>query len=1057
MFRASLSPLLRALALFSAVVTVPLATTACGDDGEDTPPPDAGVPDAGPEGSLDDYLPPIPEPTGEAQSVFAGQVDSADQLLDGPARSGIVGDYYIRNGKVSFIIQSPTRVIGVVPQGGNLIDAVALDDTGAAISGDHFGELSMLYVLGRTCEHTSVEVIQDGSGGGAAVIRAIGKTGNNDFINLIGTGLVDLLQPPDELSPADPVTDDGVDCATTYILYPDSPMIEVKWTLFNGTDTDVRGPFGAFNDTGGEVEVFSPTVGFRRIGVNNILESTEPAPVPYSVYQGPGVAYGVMPVHEDAMTPNSSFLVAGVSIILYGADELLDITKLEGLFLDLPAGTGQTQAINLSIGRDAADVESLYRQNLDESTQTLAGAVTWESGEPGAGVRVGIYADIDASGDISEDDDIITYADTTADGSFTAHVLPGNYLVRAEVQDLARSTAVTVDVSSADSTDTALTLPDPAVLDYEITDDGNFIPAKLTVIGDHPAFPDERVFSTYDRRYGVIRMVQSLHGTTTPPGAGEAADPKLVIPQGGPFKVIATRGTEWTSDAVVIDNTDTFSGPLSFSLSRVADADGYVSSEYHVHSIASPDSPVSQPTRIATAIADGIEVFASTDHDYVADLQPVIEAMGVADLVRNIPGLEITTFCYGHFQAYPLDPDPTSANFGAVDWARTAAGYSMLPGEIFDAAFARGAKVVQVNHPRAASGIVNFQQYFDSAALAVDYESGVVYTDKEKQPVSNEKLRLPEEGSLWDPGFNTLEVWNGFDVDDVNQDGVLDLARLDLVMSDWFNFLSLGMQITPVGDSDTHTIVADPMGMPRTYVRVLDDSTMAIEDGSVVPEIVNTLTAANGARRDVVVTDGPFLQVSETGSTASVLGAVLDGTGGSVTLDITAISPGWADIDTIAVFANNTPPMGDEALNANWVPQPVACFTSREGTPAPTDPCALAPIFADNLTVTRTTVGNGEKIVATATVTLTPDDIKTREGAHGKDAWIVVRVSGNRGIFPMLLEGSLNSKNLDTLVTGTDAEIKAALDGVGIPATAFTSPIYVDFDGSGYLAPFSPQ
>lgn len=1054
MLGSSLCPFARSFALFAAAFALPL-TAACGDDGTATP--DAGPddpPDAGPLGSLEDHLPPLPEPTGEPQAVFAGQVETADQLIEGPAKSGIVGDYYIRNSDVSFIIQSPRRVIGVVPQGGNVVDAVALDDTGAPITGDHFGELSLVYTIGRTCEHNRVEVIQDGSGGGAAVIRAIGKTGNNDFINLKGTGLLGGLIPS-ELSPQDPGTDDGVDCATTYILHPDSTKLEVTWTLFNGTTADVFGPIGAFNDTGGEIEVFSPTVGFRRIGLDNILGASEPTPVPYSVYQGPGVAYGVVPVHADAATPNASFLVAGVSVMLFGADALLDIIDAETYFLDLPSGAGVNQSVNLSVGRDAADVEALYRANIGEETATLTGEVSWTSGEAGAGVRVGIYEDADDSGDVTAEDIIRTYVDTAADGTFSANVVPGNYLLRAEVQDLARSAAISVDVTASGASGANLELPDPAVIDYQVNGDLNLIPAKITVIGDHPAFPDERLFSNYDRQFGVIRMVRSIHGTTTSVG-GDPADPKLVLPQGGPYKIIATRGTEWSFDAIVIDDTTTLPDtPLVFSLTRVADAEGYVSSEYHVHSIASPDSPVLQTTRVATAIADGIEAFASTDHGFVADLQPVIEAMGVADLVRNIPGLEITTFSYGHFNAYPLEPDPTSPNFGAIDWARTDSGYGMLPGEIMDAAFARGAEVVQVNHPRTSSGLASFQQYFDRAGLVVDYDAREVLTDPLKQPVSNETLRLPPDASLWDPGFNALEVWNGFDVGDINSDGVRELTRLDLVMADWFNFLSLGMDITPVGNSDTHTIIADPMGMPRTYVRVLDDSPQALDDGSVVDQIIDTLAGRNGSVHDVIVTDGPFIEVTLDGSTASAIGATVDGSGG-ITLDISVTSAGWAEIDTIEVFANNTPPIGDEALEQSWVPRPVACFTAREGTPAPNDPCALAPING-SLDVTTTPVGDAARITASVQVAITADDIPTREGATGEDAWMVIRARGDRGIFPVLLKGAITEANLDTLVSGTDNEIDAALDGAGVPATAFTAPIFVDFDGDGYVAPFSPQ
>src|SRR5688500_6260374 len=135
----------------------------------------------GDDSGLEDYFPELP-PTGGAQGASAGQVTDESQLVPGPAQSGMVGDFFIKNDRATFIVQAPSRVIGVIPQGGNLVDA--------SIDGveDHFGELGLIYLLGRTCEHDEIEIVRDGSKGGAAVLRAIGKSGNNDFLNIKGIG-----------------------------------------------------------------------------------------------------------------------------------------------------------------------------------------------------------------------------------------------------------------------------------------------------------------------------------------------------------------------------------------------------------------------------------------------------------------------------------------------------------------------------------------------------------------------------------------------------------------------------------------------------------------------------------------------------------------------------------------------------------------------------------------------------------------------------------------------------------------------------------------------------
>jgi len=247
-------------------------------------------------------------PTGGAQEVWAGPISDASELVDGPAAQGMVGDFYIRNARARYVVQAATRVIGVVPQGGNLVDAVPIDASGNPTREDHFGELSMVYLVGRTCEHETVEVIQDGSGGGVAAILARGHSGNNDFINLRGIGLLGI---PLEL---DPDIADEVECATTYILEPGADHLQVYWTMFNAGDTNINGPFGTISDTGGAVEQWAPTRGFERLGIDALTDAVDPAPVDYVVYQGPDVAYAILPRHDVATTTNSTFLIAGVSV-----------------------------------------------------------------------------------------------------------------------------------------------------------------------------------------------------------------------------------------------------------------------------------------------------------------------------------------------------------------------------------------------------------------------------------------------------------------------------------------------------------------------------------------------------------------------------------------------------------------------------------------------------------------------------------------------------------------------------------------------------------------------
>ncbi|RMH39888.1 MAG: hypothetical protein D6689_15355 [Deltaproteobacteria bacterium] len=1023
----------------AVAAAVGLAAAACGSD-------------TGDSASLDDFLPPVPPPTGEAQTVFAGAITSADELIPGAAAHGMVGDYFMRNSRARFVIQSPARVIGVVPQGGNLVDAVAIDEDGNDVSEDHFGELSAVYLVGRTCEHESVEVVQDGSGGGAAVVRARGHSAVNDFINLKGIGALSI---PDEI---DPDIDDAIECATTYVLQPDSAVLEVYWTFFNPEDgMPVTGPFGMLNDTGGVTEVFAPTRGFERAGLDAITTLADPTPIDYIVYQGPGVAYGLVPVYEPgAEAPNSQVTIAGVSIVLYGAEALLDVLNEDHWYFQLPPGAGATHRVDVVVAADAADIESEFLSLRGRAAATVTGTARYAGGESAPGVRVGLYVDADGDGAIGPDDPVRTYAVPDATGAFTATVEPGRYLARAEVYDRARSDAVAVDASSGTAS-VDLSLPEPVAFDYTIVDDetGNTIPGRLVVVGEHPAQPDTRLFDTSDRMTGVVTMIPSAYGTSV--DMGDGADEPLELPPGR-YRVYATRGTEWSVDWADLDIVaGDPPAELTFRLRQVAPTPGYLATEFHQHSIGSPDSIVTREDRIRTFVSEGVEFFASTDHDFVSDFQPIIEAMGLDRYLRAVPGEEVTPFAFGHFQAFPIKPTDDNPSHGAIDWARGTAGYAMIPGEIWDAARSAGAEVIQVNHPRATSAdFSDMMQYFDRCGLTFDYDRRAIDGDPDLGSVPLQWLRFPEVTTIWDDSFDALEVWNGHKMKDTNGDGVRENMRLDRVMRDWFNFLSFGLEISPMGNSDTHKVVSDHTGMPRTMVRVPGDTAADLANPGIVDDVIDTLTGRGGTPRDIIMTNGPHIMIDAAGFTGSPIGSVVDGTSGSVDLTIRVYAPDWAEFDTIELFVNSTP--NSRERKETWL-QPAACFTSRDIDTLPDNaPCALAPIAPRAMTVDLVDVAPGyQRYEATVTFTLSEADMAmlNREGATGTDAWVVVRVRGDRGIFPVM-ENGIDASNLEVLTTGDKAAIDAAMRGIGIPATAVTAPVYVDFDGGGYRAPFAP-
>jgi hypothetical protein len=998
--------------------------------------------------SLANYFPTLPEPTGEAQQAFAGEVTDSSQLIPGPAASGMVGDFFIRNDKVSFIVQAPTRVLGVIPQGGNVVDAALADGTQV----DHFGELGLIYLVGRTCDPVRVDVVRDGSEGGVAVLRAIGKSANNDFINLKAIGVFPVEQG------VDPDIEDGVDCATTYVLAPGSTSLEIYHSLYNGGFDEIAGPIGILADSGGNTEAWTNTRGFERADVTAIAALGNPTPSDYVIYQAPGVAYGVLP-RDKTPTVHTHALLAGVSIMLSGNSYLLEILQRDKYPLHMKHNSGFLGHIDLAVGRDANDIDRVWRAT--ETMTPVAGRVDWSGGGAATGARVGVYVDGNGNGTLDEpevetnadyvpDDHAVSYLDVKPDGTFSGYVptTAGNLLMRAEVKNVGRSQPVPV----ADNV--TLTIPSPVKVDYQILDDdtGMPIPGALLVMGTHPAFPDKRLFETYDRVPGVVQLQNCIRGTTV--DVGDGTDAPLYLPAGGTYRIYATHGTEWSVASAAV--TGSANVDLTFTLKRVVPTDGYFSTEWHVHMLGSPDSPVTAEDRIRGSVANGIEMFAVTDHDYVSDLQPTVEQLGLQSHLRVVSGIEVTPFAYGHYMTWPIVPDTESPNRGAIDWARGAAlGLAMTPGEIYDAMRARGGQMVQVNHPRG-NGLSEFQAAFSRANVKYDFTQRTIYGDYQNASTPNDWLRLPGE-SLWSDRFNGLEVWNGFSVVDSNGDNLRENKSIDRVMRDWLSMLSMGLYVTPSGSSDTHTVNADPPGMPRTFVRVADDSPTALLSTTSVDSVIQTQTGANGAPRDVVVTDGPMIDVRSSGQ--PVLGRVISAVNTTATFNVTITAADWAEFDTLEVFANTTPDaVGKDDVT---VLVPLKCYTSRTLSSLDAkDPCMQASLAPEAMTVQLATLPGGggfKRYEASVQVTLDASDIATRTGATGKDAWLVFRARGDRGIFPILLKSdTVSDTTMPALLSGDMTTIAAALQGHGVPAEAFTAPVFVDFDGQGYRAPFAP-
>lgn len=431
----------------------------------------------------------------------------------------------------------------------------------------------------------------------------------------------------------------------------------------------------------------------------------------------------------------------------------------------------------------------------------------------------------------------------------------------------------------------------------------------------------------------------------------------LTIPAApGRYRVVASRGPEFTlatQEVTVPEGGDVGPEPsaVELTLDRVVRTRGFVACDLHQHTARSFDAGVSMAERAASNAAEGVECAVASEHNAVVDMTEVVERLGLASYLRSIVGDELTSDAsrdpFGHVNAFPLTVDPADARGGALPVRDRSAK------EVFDALLSLpGERVIQVNHPRL--GRIG---YFDQ--LRFDPKTGVG----------------AEPG--YDARFDAVEVWSG-----------RHAASRDQVLGDLWALLRTGHPVTPTANTDTHGVVGQEAGYPRTYVRVPEDEPARLDPGALVSGIARY--------RDVVLTNGPFVSMrlgaAEQGARVS-LGAK----GATEDLVVTVERAPWIEVSELVLY------VGGEAL-------PPVALSGRAGP---------SGSLLDEVTFTLDRAGAGK------------DGKKAGKGAARK-----VSITGDTFIVAV----ARGSRPLEPVLTG---------DAVDILPFGMTAPIWVDADGDG--------
>jgi hypothetical protein len=850
----------------------------------------------------------------------AAVVTQPAQLIGGPVARGRLGDVLLANDRIQVIIQQPGRsMFGIGTYGGNIIDADRQRVAGE--ERDSFEEIAPLVNVENTVNYTDVVVLNDGSDGGAAIVRATGVDDLLDYINP-STIVADagFLFPPS--------LDDRdlpLEVQTDYVLEPGASAVRIETTLRNTGGAPFDTYFGDIMHGSGQVELFQDTYGFGEPLVTQpCAPSTHVAcaagtcdPCNVVAWSGDEGAAGVSYGYLHAVPGSTSFSVSGVTASLLGNQVLLVLVGAAQPNIHLAAAGSAGDAVMLTrwfvVGDGSvADVTTARNAIQQVTTGTLEGSVT-EAGAPAVNADVAV---LDTRAAAIR---VVTHFRTDAAGRFQGTLAQGTYEVRVQRdgRPFPSPEAQTVDVVAGATTTVTTDLPAPGFLEVRVVDqDGNPLTAKVTVVGLDPS-PEPTRFESIA---GVITNVTRVfgdqgdnlpYGVTNVLFADRTGSIGSVAVEPGRYEVVVSRGTRYSDDRQIVD-VGAGTVFVDATLTRVVDTPGFVSADFHLHALDSPDSEVAREARVASQLAEGIDFFTPSEHDIRVDFQSILEELGVADLIATAVGSEISTFDYGHFNTWPLTVDPAQVNGGSIDWGRpevapgmdypSLGSFGYSPAELFAATLADPRpNLIQINH---------IDSFFGAAGLDID--TGVVPPQSFKEPATR-RLDLSLT-NLFDDGFQALEVWNGSQSIFLGQN-----------LGDWMNLLNQGIVRTAVATSDSHEKRTNSGGS-RTFIA------SAVSAPADLWGAADTLAAAVTAGH-AIGTNGPFvalrLDAASTGESAALdLGQPLElaTTDGAVDATITVESPHWAEFDTIELYVGSVP----EAYDHDDNPERVIATASRQ-------------------------------------------------------------------------------------------------------------------------------
>jgi hypothetical protein len=567
----------------------------------------------------------------------------------------------------------------------------------------------------------------------------------------------------------------------------------------------------------------------------------------------------------------------------------------------------------------------------------------------------------------------ISHTVTAADGTFTLKLqalanpeaTPSQYTLRvnAESRGTANAGPLVVDPPAIFGPPTAIpdiVLSDTWTVSFAVTDSATGLPtaAKLTFKGTggtpDPDFGNQfltrRDFSLiqpngpFPLPVGGSGALSNATGGTPALNFQTDADGSgtLELPP-GTYMVFASRGLEYTIDSQSITVGSGGTTNVSLGIKRVVDTSGYVSMDFHVHSGKSFDSSLPLVDRVASYLAEGVEVMVSTDHDFISDYSPMISSLSAEDEINSIIGNELTGGIpvpadptqdgtvfpegIGHWNAWPLTviennrrngapPDEfitpgtaidrlrgmdslvftgtTPDTAGVGEWlAAIQAGQPGTPG----AGLPPDDDVVMFNHPRAGFAGTVVIGMFNSLSNPGGNPTIGGYDPME--PLS----AFPNNGLFTPSLYNTAVVGPaGTDTNALSFDAIElmnggDLGGFTAVQNDWCSLVKQGLHKTATAVSDSHRLVMENAGFGRSFVASSTDDPADIDEDELTQNVKNM---------NLVGTSGPFIRfsVQADGGVKQQMGETAVATKKKVVVKVRVEAAPWIPVEEVRIYRN---------------------------------------------------------------------------------------------------------------------------------------------------------